>query len=68
MSVLSVLEAVAIPAAILTVIWLCYRLDVRRQEREAREAGRWAERQAARYWELEFDLAPPVFDQEQDAA
>lgn len=62
MSVLSVLEAVAIPFGILAVIYLAYLHDRRKQRRAAELRWLYAKQRAARYFELEFLVAPPPFD------
>ena len=66
MGFVSVVEACAIPLGLFTVIWLAYRHDQRKQARVRRLHQLWAEQQAARYFELEFLVAPPPFDWQAD--
>lgn len=67
MSFVSVLEACAIPLGLFGVLYLMYRSWRREEARKARWERRWRERQARRYRELEFEVAPPLFDQEEAA-
>ncbi len=55
-------------AAVFALVWLCYRLDVRRRERDARLEERRRRVAWERYQRWEFDVNPPVFDFEQEEA
>ena len=48
--------------AIFALIYLAYRLDVRRQRREAERRWLFEKQRAARYFELEFRVEPQPFD------
>ena len=54
--------------AIFALIYLAYRLDVRRQRREAERRWLFEKQRAARYYQLEFAVRPDVYDQDKEAA